>query len=91
MDVNRVSEGSVHHTTAYKETIYVEALLIYAYQPAYNTKSKHNPSNQAKGLRIFNTGNVGYLLPEVSYRYFADDTGLAQLLRKGTRPPQTAS
>jgi hypothetical protein len=45
-----------------------EALLIYAHQPIYNRSSKDTLAI-AKGLRIFNTGKIGSLLPEVSYRY----------------------
>ncbi len=50
----------------------VEALLIYSHQPAYNQKSKES-AYAAKGIRIFNTGRIGQLFPEVSYRYFVDD------------------
>ena len=46
----------------------VEALLIYAHQPAYNKIGKDG-LQAAKGYRIFNTGKIGSLLPEVSYRY----------------------
>jgi hypothetical protein len=47
----------------------VEALLIYANQPAYNSRNKADAKNAA-GIRIFNTGRIGHLLPEVSYKYF---------------------
>jgi hypothetical protein len=47
----------------------IEALLIYAHAPAYN-KSNKEDAKKSKGLRIFNSGNFGQLLPEVSYRYF---------------------
>jgi hypothetical protein len=47
----------------------IEELLIYAHQPAYNTKSKSGLV-LAEGIRIFNTGRLGQLFPEVSYKYF---------------------
>jgi len=46
----------------------VEALLINAHQPAYNQTSKDSLGS-AKGFRVFNTGRIGSLLPEVSFRY----------------------
>jgi hypothetical protein len=46
----------------------VEALLIHAHQPAYNTQCKEAAPSAAE-IRIFNTGHLGPLLPEVSYRY----------------------
>lgn len=49
-----------------------EQLLIYAHQPAYNTKNKET-ANAALGMRIFNTGRIAQLFPELSYRYFVDD------------------
>jgi hypothetical protein len=45
-----------------------ETLLINAHQPAYNQTSKDS-MRSARGIRIFNTGRSGSLLPEVSYRY----------------------
>ncbi len=50
----------------------VEALLIYAHQPAYNSQSKQN-AQSAKNLRLFNSGRYGGLLPEVSGRYYLGD------------------
>ena len=47
----------------------IEALLIYANQPAYNSRNKAG-AEIAKGIRIFNSGKLGHLLPEVSYKYF---------------------
>ncbi len=47
----------------------VEALLIYANQPAYNSRNKADAAI-AKGIRIFNSGKLGHLLPEVSHKYF---------------------
>ena len=49
----------------------IEALLINAHQPAYNTMGK-NSLACAKGLRVFNSGRCGHLLPEVSYLYYFD-------------------
>ncbi len=46
----------------------VEALLIHAHQPAYNTMNKAS-LERARDLRIMNTGRLGHLLPEVSYLY----------------------
>jgi len=50
----------------------VEALLIYAHQPAFNTSGKVS-LNVRRGLRIFNTGKLGLLHPELSWAYF-DET-----------------
>jgi hypothetical protein len=47
----------------------VEALLIFAHQPAYNTMGKIS-LRQRNGIRIFNTGKCGFLLPELSYLYY---------------------
>ena len=47
----------------------VETLLIYANQPAYNSRNKAD-AKKATGIRIYNTGRIGHLLPEVSYKYF---------------------
>ncbi len=47
----------------------IEALLILAHQPAYNSSSKTSIT-VPRGLRIFNTGKVGLLHPEVSYVYY---------------------
>jgi hypothetical protein len=49
----------------------VEALLIYAHQPAYNTRNKES-LEKARGIRVFNTGNFGSLLPEISHRYYSE-------------------
>ena len=48
----------------------VEALLVHAHQPAYNTQGKNDLSSNARGYRIFNTGRCGLLLPELSYLYY---------------------
>ena len=50
----------------------VEALLIYAHQPTYNTKNKEG-LEKARGIRVFNTGKFGSLLPEISHRYYSED------------------
>ncbi len=49
----------------------VEALLIYAHQPAYNSRGTGS-LNQAKGVRVLNTGHLDHLLPEVSYLYYQE-------------------
>jgi hypothetical protein len=46
----------------------IETLLIFAHQPAYNTANK-GKAKKAEGIRIFNTGKLGQLFPEVSYYY----------------------
>jgi len=43
----------------------VEALLIYAHQPAYNTMNKKT-AGRSRGIRVFNTGEYGALQDEVS-------------------------
>lgn len=50
----------------------VETLLIYAHQPAYNTRSKET-LEKARGIRVFNTGKFGSLLPEISHRYYSNN------------------
>jgi len=50
----------------------VETLLIYAHQPAYNTRNKES-LEKARNIRTFNTGRFGSLLPELSYRYYSED------------------
>lgn len=47
----------------------IEALLIYANQPVYNDRNKSD-AKKAKGIRIFNNGRLGQILPEVSHKYF---------------------
>lgn len=46
----------------------VEALLIYAHQPAYNNRGKGGLA-AARGIRIYNTGKSGHVLPEMSFGY----------------------
>ncbi len=48
----------------------VEALLIYAHQPAYDSSNKSSAKDISEGIRIFNSGHFGQLLPELSYRYY---------------------
>lgn len=50
----------------------VESLLIYAHQPVY-TKQNKESAYKAFGIRIFITGRIGQLFPEISYLYFVDD------------------
>lgn len=47
----------------------IEKLLIYANQPAYNTANL-NDAKDSHNLRIFNTGHMGSILPEISSWYF---------------------
>ena len=58
------------YETAGKPTVDgIEALLIAAHQPGYNSQNKAQ-IRKAKGIRLFNTGRSGSLLPEVSYGYW---------------------
>lgn len=53
----------------------IEALLIYAHQPAYCSHLIANldrPYSASEHIRIFNTGHFGPLLPEVSTRRYVD-------------------
>jgi len=43
----------------------IEALLIFALQPAYNSKNKQSASS-SKGIRLFNTGAIGDIPQEIS-------------------------
>ena len=47
----------------------IENLLIYANQPAYN-KANKNSAKDSKKIRIFNTGRLGMIFPEISSSYF---------------------
>jgi hypothetical protein len=49
----------------------IETLLIYGHQPAYNSRELQGPS-EFHAIRVFNSGNSGILLPELSYRYYID-------------------
>lgn len=46
----------------------VESLLILAHQPAHNSSSKKSAENASK-VRLFNTGNYGDLIREVSGKF----------------------
>lgn len=53
----------------------IEALLIYAHQPAYNSsniKSPHlnRPNVEFRDFRVFNTGRRKSLLPEISTEFW---------------------
>lgn len=50
----------------------VESILIFAHQPVYNTRSKKN-AEDAKNIRVFNTGRLGSLMPEISGLYYFGD------------------
>lgn len=53
----------------------IEALLIYAHQPAYcshSIASISRPSADSEHIRVFNTGRFGPLMPEVSTRRYVD-------------------
>lgn len=49
----------------------IEALLIYAHQPAYNAREITQLARNSK-VRLFNSGRYGLLLPELSYLYYKD-------------------
>jgi len=66
-----MSESDVYPRPNLETIRAVEALLIYAHQPAYNTMGKGSLSI-AKPLRIFNTGKCGSLLPDISYVYYVE-------------------
>lgn len=60
------------YTTADDKTVAaIEALLIYAHQPAYNSQDLQALS-EFRPIRVFNSGRYATLLPEVSYRYYID-------------------
>jgi hypothetical protein len=46
----------------------VESLLIYAHQPVHNEKNRQS-AEKTKNIRLFNTGNFGALMPEISGLY----------------------
>ena len=50
----------------------VESILIFAHQPVYNIRSKKN-AEDAKKIRVFNTGRLGSLMPEISGLYYFGD------------------
>lgn len=51
----------------------IEAILIHAHSPAYNAANKSSAKGKSKGIRVFNSGRFGQLLPEVSYKYYFGD------------------
>ena len=54
----------------------VERLLIYAHAPAWNSHFIDNYGKDIRNLHIFNWGNYGQLLPEVSrdrYKYYGNN------------------
>ncbi|MDF7681354.1 hypothetical protein PT300_12450 [Enterobacteriaceae bacterium ESL0689] len=51
----------------------IESLLIYAHQPAYNSKSLITPAFEGKVFRVFNTGRRKSLMPEISTQFYRDD------------------
>jgi len=65
-------EGERYERATNSDVERVETLLIYAHQPAYNTRNKES-LEIARNIRIFNTGHFGSLLPELSYRYYSED------------------
>lgn len=48
---------------------YIEELLIYSHQPAYNSRSI-NSVREGDNIRVMNTGKYGSLLPELSSLYY---------------------
>ena len=50
----------------------VEALLIYAHQPGFNSRSIGRPPRIDRDIVIFNTGKHSSLLPELSTMYWID-------------------
>lgn len=51
----------------------IESLLIYAHQPAYNSKSLTSPTFEGQVFRVFNTGRRKSLMPEISTQFYCDD------------------
>lgn len=49
----------------------IEKLLIFASAPAYNGSNK-TQATSAKDIRVFNTGKLGSLMPEISSKYFVE-------------------
>ncbi|MGJ3448674.1 hypothetical protein [Enterobacter sp. PTB] len=67
-----------HGTEAYTlpavdELDAIEALLIYAHQPAYNSREKCQPIFSGHDFRIFNTYRRKALMPEISTLFYRDD------------------
>jgi hypothetical protein len=51
----------------------IESLLIYAHQPAYNSREKCQPIFSGYNFRIFNTYRRKALMPEISTLFYRDD------------------
>lgn len=51
----------------------IESLLIYAHQPAYNSRSLSGTAFSNKNFRIFNTGRRKSLMLEISTQFYRDD------------------
>lgn len=49
----------------------IESLLIYAHQPAYNSKSLYTPLRYREHFRIFNSGRRKSLMPEISTQFYS--------------------
>jgi hypothetical protein len=69
-NAQNAKKGWIKHNRAVIEPI--EGLLIYANQPAYNERNKSDAAG-AQGIRIFNTGKLGSILPEISHKCFLGD------------------
>ena len=65
-------DPSTYEPAKTEDVAKIEALLIFSHHPLYNQTNKESMA-KAKGIRIFNTGKIGNLLPEVSYRYYNED------------------
>jgi hypothetical protein len=75
IDWDTWDKEKLSYPAPYASTIVgVESLLIHAYQPAYCSMEKEGLRSESRGMRIFNTGDSGMLLPEVSYLYLFGDT-----------------
>ncbi len=51
----------------------IESLLIYAHQPAYNSREKCHPIFSGHNFRVFNTYRRKALMPEISTLFYRDD------------------
>ncbi len=51
----------------------IESLLIYAHQPAYNSKALSSKEFGEENFRIFNTGRRKSLMPEISTQFYRDN------------------
>jgi len=62
------------HVDGNPEIPEIEALLIYAHKPAFNCASIRNIKIVKTKFHIFNTGRRRSLFPEISTRYYKDNT-----------------